>query len=113
MKELYKKLFFKYQDFMFYTMQAANEWAKPLRFVGEFGIILTFLVTNFKVNFSVTEIVLTYILLMFVAFVLGRIFVGMGVAQYNNMLANNQNSIIMEIQKDVKKIKRIVSKKDN
>ena len=81
---------------MRYVAQAGSEIGKPLRFVTELGVILL-LLSDSGINIPITIKIITYIILMFVAFGIGIVLGKMGIIKYNATLTNNHNPELQEI----------------
>lgn len=99
-KEIIKKIFFKYQQFMWYTSQAGNEISKPLRFYSETLLLITAL-GIYGIKFTISQILLFYIFIILIAGMFGIFITRIGVVKYNQTLSNEQN---VELQKIIKKL---------
>lgn len=99
-----KQLFFWYQKVMWYAAQSKGEYAKVGSFIPE-AISLVTLLTVRGVRIPLWQIPIFYLLLLVVAALVGKVLVILGVARYNNTLANTQNAELQEILKTIKAMK--------
>ena len=98
---LLHNLFFKYQKAMWYVAHFGNELGKPLRFYSETLLLLATL-GIYGIKFNWYNILVFYIIVLFIACILGRVLERLGVISYNIQLTNNQNPEIKEILKILK-----------
>lgn len=103
MKEKAKSLLWLYQRFFFYVNIAYAEAKKPLVFSSVVIPLLTLLAVQ-GVNIGSWQSVLIYIGLTIASAGIGWVLVKMGVAAYNQKLANQQSPELIEILKMVKEI---------
>ncbi len=105
-----KKLFFLYQDSMFYIAQTAGEYGKLAGFVNNILLAATFLATVFNIHLSLKQLALLWFVLMMSCYGIGIVLVRTGVTAYNARLANKQNPELLEILEILKEMKH--AKKD-
>lgn len=96
-----------YQRFFFYVSTFKNELLKPLGFWNEAVLILTFLTIRFGYNTTLKETVLGYLLVLFIAGVIGKLIVAFGIVKIGMTITNNENP---EITKIIKKLEGIEKK---
>jgi len=109
MRERLKKLFYLYQRSFWYLNFAADEANKPLRLWNETLLLLTFLAVR-GINVPGKWVILTYIAVIFIASVVGKVIVKLGIVKYNKRLGNSQNPELLEILDRVKNIENQLKK---
>ena len=108
-RDRFKKVFYLYQRSMWYLGFTAQETQKPLRFLNETLLIITYLAV-LDIRPGVVTIIITYLIVITSAVVLGKLLVFFGVIRYNTTLANGQNMELMEILKKIEQIERKLNK---
>lgn len=109
MRYLLKKVFFIYQKLMWYVGQSNAEIRKPLIFLNEILLIITFLaVKGYKIE--ILSVILLYILILGLAVLIGKFLTWVGVVAYNARLVNKQNPELLEILEKLKEIENIINK---
>lgn len=99
-----RKSLYLYQRVFFYIAQAKNEALKPLGFWNETLLILTFLaVSNQRPSLPI--ILLSYIAVLAMAALIGKLIVSMGIVKYNTRISNHQNPELMMILEEIKKLR--------
>ena len=94
-----------YQKGMFYVSQFAGEYGKIGRFINETLMIATYLTVK-GTDVKPIHIIGLYLFIILFAAIIGKILVAIGVADYNNRLANAYNPEIQKIVKDLEAIKK-------
>jgi len=102
---IFKRLFYMYQQAMFYVAQTGAELSKPLRFYNETLLLLTFLAVNVDLKPAWYQILIAYICVLGIALIVGMILDKIGIVHFNTQLANDRNNDLKEILKTVKEIK--------
>ena len=95
MNEL-KKIFFIYQNLMWYAGQARGEYAKLGSFIPETLMIITYFTVR-GIDIKIWHIPLAYLAIMMLAVVIGKFLVVIGVAKYNATLGNTHNPELQKI----------------
>ena len=103
LKARLKRLWYLYQRAMWYVGVANSEIRKPLIFINDALILLTFLaVIGIKSNVPIISSV--YVGVLILASIVGKILVVIGVVAYQTKIQNKENPQLMEILERVKKI---------
>lgn len=104
-------LFYKYQRSMFYLMVSGGEIGKPLRFYSETIQLITLLGVY---GFFLTgyQIAASYIIIIIIAIIAGKILDVIGVVRYNQELSNKRNDDLQKILRKVETIERLLDKND-
>jgi hypothetical protein len=108
MKKYFIPTFYLYERAMWYLGQAMNEARKPLQFMNEALLIVTFLTVK-GWHISLWHSVLIYLLVLVVGAAVGKLITHIGIVAYNTRLNNVQNPEIVELLDIVKDIQKKIS----
>lgn len=105
MKDKIKSFLFWYQRNFWFIGITNGELRKPLAYLNETLLLLTFLSVR-GINLSVATALLIYFGILFLADILGRILVALGIVAYNTRIANTQNPELLAILEKVGELER-------
>lgn len=102
MISLLKKIFFRYQQFLWYAGQAKSEYGKIGSWVPETLMIMTYLTVK-GVEIKPWYIPIAYLSLLVIAALVGKILATIGVVKYVTKLGNEHNEDLQKIIKLLEK----------
>lgn len=108
MKERIKSLVWLYQRGFWYIGLANGEIRKPLAYLNEILLLMTFLTVR-GIEVPIVGGVAAYIAILAVAALVGKILVNTGIVAYNQRIVNKQNPELMEIIERLDDIERKLS----
>ena len=99
-----KKLFYWYQRMFWYIGMANGEIRKPLTFTNETLQLMTYLAV-IGVKTKYWWVVVTYLVIMILMIIIGKLYVVSGAPKYLARVNNAQNPEFLRILKDLEEIK--------
>ena len=94
-----------YQRTMWRIGQAKNELLKPLGFINEALLVLTYLTIKGQ-KITVIDAIIAYLVVLIGLAIAGDLLLRFGIVKYNQKLANDENPHLLEILETVKKIEQ-------
>lgn len=96
-REWFKQGWKHYQKSFYHIGLAKSEALKPLVFFDYTISLLTFLAVWGNFRPSPSQIGISYLVVLVMALIIGRLLIKLGVVKYNNKIANEQNEEFMQI----------------
>ena len=102
-----KKLLYFYQRANWYLNLAVGEAKKPLTLLNETILVATYLTVNGK-SPALSLIILSYLAIMVIGAIMGKVIQKTGIVKYTTQLSNNENEQFQEILQRLENIEKKV-----